>query len=116
MEPILQDFAQSVAHACELVAVVFIALGAAEAVGRTLVAWRGYGDVRLKKRIWLRFAASIILALEFALAADIARTAISPTWNDIGQLAAIAAIRTLLNLFLERDLDAARREVAETNS
>ena len=40
------------------------------------------------------------------LAADIVRSAIAPTWNDIGQLAAIAAIRTFLNYFLERDLAA----------
>jgi uncharacterized membrane protein len=46
--------------------------------------------------------------LEFALAADIARTAIEPDWEDIGMLAAIAAIRTALNFFLERDLEAAR--------
>jgi uncharacterized membrane protein len=37
------------------------------------------------------------------------RTAISPSWDDIGQLAAIAVIRTFLNYFLERDLDAASR-------
>jgi len=35
------------------------------------------------------FAGWLVLALEFLLAADILRTAISPTWNDIGQLAAI---------------------------
>ena len=29
---------------------------------------------------------------------------ISPSWNDIGQLAAIAVIRTFLSYFLERDL------------
>jgi uncharacterized membrane protein len=67
--------------------------------------WRDYADLKLKKRIWRRFAASIMLALEFALGADIAHTAIAPSWTDIGQLAAIAAIRTFLNFFLERDLD-----------
>jgi uncharacterized membrane protein len=30
---------------------------------------------------------------------------ISPTWQDIGQLGAIAVIRTFLNFFLERDLE-----------
>jgi uncharacterized membrane protein len=38
------------------------------------------------------------------LAADIVRSAISPSWEQIGQLAAIAAIRTFLSYFLERDL------------
>lgn len=43
-------------------------------------------------------------ALEFLLAADILRTAVAPSWNDIGQLAAIAALRTALNYFLEREI------------
>jgi uncharacterized membrane protein len=63
----------------------------------------------VKKRIWVRFASWMILALEFALAADIVETVISPNWNDLGQLAAIAAIRTGLNCFLERDIEAASR-------
>ena len=36
-------------------------------------------------------------------------TAIAPTWEDIGRLAAIAAIRTFLNFFLERDIIEARK-------
>jgi uncharacterized membrane protein len=42
------------------------------------------------------------------LAADIIRTAIAPTWADIGQLAAIAALRTFLNYFLDKDIEKAR--------
>ena len=54
--------------------------------------------VRLDLGRWLA------LGLEFELAADVLRTAVSPTWNDIGQLAAIAALRTLLNYFLAREI------------
>jgi uncharacterized membrane protein len=53
----------------------------------------------------MRFGVWLLLGLEFELAADIIRSAISPTWRDIGQLAAIGFIRTFLNYFLERDLD-----------
>lgn len=55
---------------------------------------------------WLRvqFGSSLTLALELLLAADILRTAVAPTWDDIGKLAAIAAIRTVLNYFLEKEL------------
>ena len=35
--------------------------------------------------------------------------AMSPTWLDIGQLGAIAVIRTFLNYFLEKDLESAGR-------
>ena len=50
------------------------------------------------------FAGWLALALEFLLAADTWKSAISPTWTEIGQLAAIAAIRTSLNYSLGHDL------------
>jgi uncharacterized membrane protein len=42
----------------------------------------------------------LALGLEFQLAADILRTAVSPSFTELAQLAAIAAIRTALNFFL----------------
>ena len=67
----------------------------------------GTEDVRLRLGRWLA------LALEFELGADILRTAIAPTWIEIGQLAAIATIRTALNYFLQQEIDraAARQQV-----
>jgi len=47
---------------------------------------------------------SLSLGLEFLIGADILKTAISPTWEDIGQLGAIVGIRTVLNFFLTREL------------
>lgn len=46
----------------------------------------------------------LALGLEFLLAADILRTAVSPTFHDLGILAAIATIRTALNFFLGREI------------
>lgn len=46
----------------------------------------------------------LTLALEFLLAADILKTLVNPSWQELGQLAAIATIRTALNFFLEREL------------
>jgi uncharacterized membrane protein len=59
---------------------------------------REMGDVRMG------LARGLSLALEFQLAADIVGTAISPDWDQIGKLAAVAAIRTFLNFFLQREL------------
>lgn len=58
---------------------------------------------------FLRYARWLIAGLTFQLAADIIETAITPSWDDIGRLAAIAIIRTFLNYFLERDM----KEIAE---
>ena len=52
----------------------------------------------------VKFGSTLTLSLELLLAADILRTAVAPTWDDIGKLAAIAAIRTVLNYFLEKEL------------
>ena len=54
--------------------------------------------VRLTLGRWLA------VALEFELAADVLNTAVTPTWADIEKLAAIAALRTALNYFLEREI------------
>ena len=38
------------------------------------------------------------------LPADLIRTAVAPTWDDISKLAVIATIRTMLNYFLAKDI------------
>jgi uncharacterized membrane protein len=69
------------------------------------------GNVR---EIWLHYAGWIVLALEFALAADLIKTVVAPNWQEIGQLAAIAAIRTGLAWFLSRDVSDAQRSETRT--
>lgn len=63
--------------------------------------------------IRLALARYLTLGLEFQLAGDILRTAVAPTYQEIGQLAAIAAIRTALNYFVGREIRQERAEIAE---
>jgi uncharacterized membrane protein len=62
-------------------------------------------------QIRLGLGMSLALGLEFLLGADILRTAVAPTWEEIGQLAAIAAIRTGLNFFLGREFTEGERQI-----
>jgi uncharacterized membrane protein len=107
MEGVLREFADSIALAAELACVLAVAVGVATTLVRCgiTIAKGMAADNTARRAVFVGFAGWIILALEFALAADIARTAIAPTWNEIGQLAAIAAIRTALNYFLEKDVE-----------
>lgn len=107
MEAVLKDIAGNVALVAEIICVICIAIGASVAVVDVFNAAlrRQLGHRGFRRKVFKGFAVWIVLALEFALGADIVRTAIAPTWNDIGQLAAIAVIRTGLNFFLERDLE-----------
>jgi uncharacterized membrane protein len=57
-----------------------------------------------KVQVRLSLGRCLALGLEFALAADILRTAVAPSWPEIGQLAAIAVLRTGLNYGLEREI------------
>jgi uncharacterized membrane protein len=54
--------------------------------------------------IRLQLGRVLALGLEFTVASDILRTAVSPTRQDILNLGAIVLLRTLLNYFLEREI------------
>jgi uncharacterized membrane protein len=104
MVEVVKSISSVVATCSEFTAVVVIVIGAIQAI---IAAVREF--LRTKAPIapltvFRGFAGWLVLALEFLLAADILKSAISPTWNEIGQLAAIAAIRTFLNYSLGHDL------------
>ena len=108
MEELLIGFANVTAMFSETAAVVVVTFGSLEAflklvwIGLTPKATHGE-----RKAVWRRVGVWLLLGLEFALAADIIGSVVSPTWQDIGELGAIAVIRTFLNYFLEQDLERA---------
>jgi len=92
----------------EVAAALVIGLASLEAIARALPLFvRRSLPQDMKVDIRLALGRWLALGLEFALAADILRTAVAPTWREIGQLAAIAVLRTALNFFLEREIAAA---------
>jgi uncharacterized membrane protein len=117
MEDIFKQFASRIALGMELVAVVLIAFGGIMSLIRLILRRTSSGPpFHNRRRVFIEFGAWLILGLEFELAADIIRSAISPTWHDIGQLGAIAVIRTFLNYFLERDVEEFAEPVLETST
>ena len=52
----------------------------------------------------ITLARYLTLAVELELGADILATTVSPSWNQIGKLGAVAAIRTGLNFFLSMEM------------
>jgi uncharacterized membrane protein len=110
LEVHFKTIAEFVALAIQAGAVLVVAIGSAQALILLLAAiWNREPTTIRGRQIWLRFATWILLALEFALAADIVRTAIAPTWSDVGKLAVIAVVRTMLNYFLAKDIAAFER-------
>lgn len=106
MTEFFKEFAEYTALGLEVVAVIIIALGALEAAfGLMRPKYDPLHPFAYKKGIFLGFGVWLLLGLEFELGADIIRTAIAPTWRQIGELAAIAVIRTFLNHFLSKDIE-----------
>ncbi len=105
LEDQFKEIAGFIALAIEAAAVLVVSYGSLQALAGVVgTAFSRTADAMQGREIWLRFATWILLALEFALAADLVRTAVAPTWDDISKLAVIATIRTMLNYFLAKDI------------
>ena len=59
----------------------------------------------------LQFGSWLALALEFQLGADIVATTVNPTLQSLGELGLLALIRTFLNFFLQKELEASERQI-----
>jgi uncharacterized membrane protein len=95
----------------EAAGAIVIVVGCALSLGRLLlVACRRQGMSPFAP-VRLDLGRFLALALEFQLGADILRTAVAPTFDELAQLATIAAIRTALNFFLGREIKEQRELV-----
>jgi uncharacterized membrane protein len=94
-------------------ALILIVVGAIEAFFRGLRTMFASPDGHHERDVWLRLGRWLVAGLTFQLAADVLETAITTGWDEVARLAAIAAIRTFLNYFLERDLGEIRQRQRE---
>ena len=109
-ESALRTLVETMVRLIEACGAIVIMIGALVAIVK-FVAALGRRDINQFSSVRLTLARFLVLGLEFQLAADVLRTAISPAFAEIGKLAAIAAIRTLLNYFLNREIAQEQREI-----
>ncbi|MCP9495636.1 MAG: DUF1622 domain-containing protein [Pyrinomonadaceae bacterium MAG19_C2-C3] len=96
--------------AVETMGAIIIGIGVVAAAS-VFIASRRTSRLEGYNRIRLTLSRFLALALEFQLGADILSTAIAPSWEQIGKLAAIAFIRTALNYFLAHEMKEERAEI-----
>jgi uncharacterized membrane protein len=102
--------------AIDWLALVLIVVGAIEAFFQGLWTMFASRDGHYEREVWLRLGRWLVAGLTFQLAADVLETAITTSWDEVARLAAIAAIRTFLNYFLEHDLGEIRQRSAQSDS
>ena len=94
----------------EGIAIFILALAIVKAVKELVLRNRLMDREEKLSQVRLDLGVALALSLEFLLAADIAATAVSPSWDAVGKLAAISGIRTFLNFFLEREVKGLAQE------
>jgi len=108
MEAMLHAAANQITLALQAIAILLVAFGSvralADIVRSVLPSPRGAAAPR---DVWLDYARWLVAALTFQLGADIVATSLAPTWEELGRLAAVAAIRTFLSYFLDREMERA---------
>lgn len=96
---------EAIARGVEFAAALIIGVAAIEALIKAAAIFvQRNRPASAKNEVRLTLGRWLAVALEFELAADILNTAVTPSWGDIEKLAAIAALRTALNYFLEREI------------
>jgi len=97
-------------------ALLIVAFGTAQAFIRSIRAMFDPSPTGRHFHIgYVQYARWLVAGLTFQLAADIIETAFSPSWDEIGRLAAISVIRTFVNFFLERDMAAVEKREASAH-
>ena len=97
---IIINFIVPLVEAC---GALVITLEVLRTAAQYVIAFLGLRPVQLMT-LRMRLGQSMVMGLEFLVAADILKTALSPTWNDILLLAALITLRTILNYLLEHEL------------
>ncbi|MEO6168968.1 MAG: DUF1622 domain-containing protein [Chitinophagales bacterium] len=110
MDEIIKSITIYVARGVEGIAALVIAIAVLQAIFNYFKSLTNSPGKKTNQQIRIGFGSAAALSLELLLGADILSTAVSPSWDEIGKLAAIAIIRTGLNYFLERDLTKAKEK------
>ena len=108
MEAMLHAAANQITLALQAIAILLVAFGSVRALAgiarSVLSSPRG---AAVPRDVWIDYARWLVAALTFQLGADIVATSLAPTWEELGRLAAVAAIRTFLGYFLDREMECA---------
>jgi uncharacterized membrane protein len=104
MEEIAKIITIYISHALEIVSACVIAAALLKLIYSYFSSFTFKKNILSSGEARVRFGSSVSVALELLLGADVLATAVAPSWDDIGKLAAIAVLRTSLNYFLGKEL------------
>lgn len=104
MEEIAKTITIYISHGLEIIAAAVIAAALLRLIVEYFQSVSKVKNGLSAMQVRVQFGTAVAVSLELLLGADVLATAVAPSWDEIGKLAAIATIRTVLNFFLEKEL------------
>jgi uncharacterized membrane protein len=104
MEEIAKNITIYISHALEIASATVIAAALIKLIFNFFQSFLKNKSGLSAMDARVTFGSAVAVSLELLLGADVLATAVAPSWDDIGKLAAIAILRTALNFFLEKEL------------
>ena len=104
MEEIAKTITIYISHTLEIISALVIAAALVKLVANYFQTFLKPKNGLSAMEARMVFGSAVAVSLELLLGADVLATAVAPSWDDIGKLAAIAVLRTGLNYFLEKEL------------
>lgn len=103
---VMTEISEYLILAMSVVAVLVLLIGVLKATVKFFKNEVSVSDTAVVLRdIKNELGAYVLLSLEILIAADIVESIIKPTFTDIGKLAALVVIRTVISYFLGKEID-----------
>jgi uncharacterized membrane protein len=105
IEAFVRDWALQAASLIDGAATLVIVLASLQAIWGSVAALAGpRRELAVLQSVRVRLSRWLALALELLIGSDIVRTAVAPSWTEIGQLGAIVVLRVVINYTLMHDI------------
>ena len=101
LEHLLHEYLPVVIHIIEIIGIFIIVTGALKAFKDYLIAFFKDGNTSELRH---DLGTAMVTGLEFKMAAEILRTVVVRTWQEVAMLGAIVVIREILFFFINRDI------------
>lgn len=112
MDELIRLWALRGALLLDAAASLVIVAAACEAVVRAIAGlWKPHVAARLRP-IRRRLSVWLVLSLELLIGSDIIRTAVSPSWTELGQLGVVVALRLVIDYSLTHEFKSDLQESA----
>ena len=101
LEHLLHEYLPVVIHIIEIIGIFIIVTGALKAFKDYLIAFFKDGNTSELRH---DLGTAMVTGLEFKMAAEILRTVIVRTWEEVAMLGAIVVLREILFFFINKDI------------